>query len=145
MIANGTLVARVFLVRKASSTKVADIVIMTETSALAIAPPPWTLKATVFMFSFHVPSKQLLPSFACSPLEHQSMLSRSSKFCGGLGSVQVIRYTDSPVGPYDEMLLVPGSFESDSTEGGKVTTKRNLRVSRIYVSQRLTCYNGRIS
>ena len=97
------------------------------------------------MFAFRVPSKQLLPAFAYSPLESQGVFSSSSKFCGGLGSVQVIRYTESPVGPYDEMLLVPGNFEYEANEGGKVARKRNLRVSRIYVSQKLTCYNGRIS
>ncbi|MCJ1400962.1 hypothetical protein MMC11_004173 [Xylographa trunciseda] len=118
---------------------------MSEPSTIPVAPPPWTLKATVYMFAFHVPSKQPLPSFAYSPLESQSAFASSSKFCGGLGSVQVIRYTESPVGPYDEMLLVPGNFEYESKEGGKVTTKRNLQVSRIYVSQKLTCYNGRIN
>ncbi|MCJ1282288.1 hypothetical protein MMC26_001611 [Xylographa opegraphella] len=118
---------------------------MSETSTIPVASPPWTLKATVYMFAFHVPSKQPLPAFAYSPLESQSAFSSSSKFCGGLGSVQVIRYTESPVGPYDEMLLVPGNFEYEASEGGKVARKRNLQVSRIYVSQKLTCYNGRIN
>ncbi|MCJ1417483.1 hypothetical protein MMC32_003827 [Xylographa parallela] len=118
---------------------------MNETRAHPLAPPPWTLKATVYMFAFHVPSKQQLPAFAYSPLESQSAFSSSSKFCGGLASVQVIRYTESPVGPYDEMLLVPGNFEYEINEGGKVARKRNLQVSRIYVSQKLTCYNGRLN
>ena len=118
---------------------------MSETSAFPLVPPPWTLKATVYMFAFHVPSKQPLPAFAYSPLESQSIFSSSTKFCGGLASVQVIRYTESPVGPYDEMLLVPGNFEYETNEGGKAVKKRNLKVSRIYVSQKLTCYNGRIS
>ncbi|MCJ1385718.1 hypothetical protein MMC17_008841 [Xylographa soralifera] len=118
---------------------------MNESSTIPVAAPPWTLKATVYMFAFRVSSKQPLPAFAYSPLESQSASFNSGKFGGGLGSVQVIRYTESPVGPYDEMLLVPGNFEYEVNEGGKVARKRNLRVSRIYVSQKLTCYNGRIN
>lgn len=40
-------------------------------------------------------------------------------------------------GPYDELLLVPGVFRVPT----KPTTRR--RITRIYVSQRETCYNGR--
>jgi hypothetical protein len=53
---------------------------------------------------------------------------------------QIIRYTDSPVGPYDELVLVPGKFEYE--HGGK---RSNAKVSRIYVSQEKACYNGRKS
>ena len=28
--------------------------------------------------------------------------------------VQIIRHTESPVGPYDELVLVPGEFEYES-------------------------------
>jgi hypothetical protein len=62
--------------------------------------------------------------------------------------VQIIRYTESPVGPYDELVLVPGDFEYESNEldnQGKRKKKSNLKVSRIYVSQENTCYNGRKS
>lgn len=62
--------------------------------------------------------------------------------------VQIIRYTESPVGPYDELVLVPGNFEYESNEldaQGKREKKKNLKVSRIYVSQEKTCYNGRKS
>ena len=40
-------------------------------------------------------------------------------------------------GPYDELLLVPGVFRVPT----KPTPRR--RITRIYVSQRETCYNGR--
>lgn len=50
---------------------------------------------------------------------------------------QIIRYTDTPVGAYDEFALLPGYF--DSPEGGK-----NTRITAIYVSQNDTCYNGRL-
>jgi hypothetical protein len=48
------------------------------------------------------------------------------------------RYHDTPVGSYDEILIVPGKFEVG--EEGK---KRDmLRVTMIYVSQRGTLWNG---
>lgn len=49
-----------------------------------------------------------------------------------------IRYHDSPTGPYDELLIVPGKFEVG--EAGK--KKEMLRVTRIYVSERGTMWNG---
>ena len=58
--------------------------------------------------------------------------------------VQLIRYSDSPVGPYDELLVTPGKFEYEVEEGGKRIKKRNTRITRIYVSQKATCYNGRL-
>ncbi|PHH71019.1 hypothetical protein CDD83_5294 [Cordyceps sp. RAO-2017] len=65
---------------------------------------------------------------------------------GGLGMIQIIRYHSSPVGPYDEMLVVPGSYawERDGPDG-RAERGRNPRISRIYVSQKQTCYNGRIN
>lgn len=84
-----------------------------------------------------------------SPLEAHSPFS-DGKFIGGLANVQVIRYTESPVGPYDELIVVPGKFEyhvDSKLEDGnlKQVTKQNLRVTRIYVSQEATCWNGRNS
>jgi hypothetical protein len=48
------------------------------------------------------------------------------------------RYHDSPVGAYDEVLIVPGSFEV----GAKGKERKMLRVTRIYVSERGTLWNG---
>lgn len=56
--------------------------------------------------------------------------------------VQVIRYSETPVGPYDEMLMIPGKFEYPDEKGG---TRANLRITRIYVSQEKTCWNGRMN
>jgi len=60
--------------------------------------------------------------------------------------IQVIRYTESPVGPYDELILAPG-FWKYPFEGrdGKKATKKNIRITRIYVSQKDTCWGGRTS
>ena len=53
--------------------------------------------------------------------------------------IQIVRYTDTPVGPYDELVLIPGNFLAP---GGKDKGKARMRISRIYVSQTKTCYNG---
>ncbi|MCJ1354015.1 MAG: hypothetical protein MMC33_004002 [Icmadophila ericetorum] len=114
-----------------------------EPQTIPIAPSPWTLKATIYLFSFYISSSQQLPLWAYSPLESKSSFA-SGKSCGGLSMVQIIRYLDSPAGPYDEMLVTPGKFEYEVEEGGKKIKKRNTRVTRIYVSQKVTCYNGRL-
>lgn len=63
--------------------------------------------------------------------------------------VQIIRYTESPVGPYDELLVCPGSFGYEIETEGKsgavmLEKKKNARITRIYVSQKQTCKNGRL-
>jgi hypothetical protein len=112
-------------------------------------PPPWTLKGTIYAFMWYMSSSAAanLPPFAYSPLEASSTFA-SQKPIGGIAMAQIIRYTESPVGPYDELVLVPGEFEYESNEldgQGKRKKKSNLKVSRIYVSQEKTCYNGRKS
>jgi len=64
--------------------------------------------------------------------------------------VQLIRYTKSPVGPYDEMVLIPGYFEyemgtKDKDGKNKLEKKKNLRCTKVFVSQYKTCWNGRKS
>ncbi|KAK7420992.1 hypothetical protein QQZ08_010166 [Neonectria magnoliae] len=112
-------------------------------------PPPWTLKGDVYSFSWWTTGAQAkagLPSMAYSPLEAASDYAApsSGKPVGGLSMIQILRYKDSPVGPYDELLVVPGSFDYTRDDPqGKKQTRRNPRISRIYVSQKHTCYNGR--
>ena len=118
-------------------------------SPIPSVPPPWTLKGTVYTFMLYVPTKQIstIPhSFLSSPLEKDSLLLKAGEYLGGLASVQIIRYTETPVGPYDELLLVPGkfSYEKENKKGIK-EKKENLRITKIFVSQKYTCFNGRKS
>lgn len=53
---------------------------------------------------------------------------------------QIIRYSDTPVGTYDELALMPGYFHGVGKEGGKM---KDLRVTGIWVSQEATLMNGR--
>jgi hypothetical protein len=110
-------------------------------------PAPWKLKGTVYTVTFWCKAGQL-PEFAYSPLEAASDYADpkvSGQHHGGTSQLQIIRYTESPVGPYDEMIIIPGFFDYRVEEGGQVKTKKNARVTRIYVSQKHTCWNGRKS
>lgn len=117
------------------------------------ALPPWRLKGTIYSFMMYVSAKdaQLLSSdksFLYSPLEASSSFAKD-KLLGGLAMVQVIRYSESPVGAYDEFLMTPGAFEYDveTERNGKmdIVRKKNTRITRTYVSQKKTCWNGRTS
>jgi hypothetical protein len=88
-------------------------------------------------------------SFLYSHLEADSSFANNEPV-GGLGMVQVIRYSESPVGPYDELVMIPGNFkdapDAKSTNRKSGSSKRrNLMVTRAYVSQEKTCWNGRTS
>lgn len=121
---------------------------------IASAPAPWTLKGTIYAFMIYVSTshaKNLAneKDFLYSPLEASSDFAKG-KLVGGLGMVQVIRYSESPVGPYDELVMCAGNIEYEvqvEVKDGvkKREKKRNLRVTRAYVSQEMTCYNGRKS
>ncbi|KAE8444574.1 hypothetical protein EG329_014498 [Mollisiaceae sp. DMI_Dod_QoI] len=119
---------------------------------IPLAPAPWTLKGTVYLFMMYLTSQDAAalssnPHLIYSPLEGESSFSKD-RLIGGLGTIQLIRYSESPVGPYDEMVLVPGSFEYEvETKGkdgkAKIEKRKNLRCSRVFVSQEKTCWNGR--
>ncbi|OAA37886.1 hypothetical protein NOR_06963 [Metarhizium rileyi] len=120
--------------------------------SIPAVPPPWHLTGDVYLFSWWASST--LPDHAYSPLEAQSSFAAptSGQPVGGLAMIQILRYKDSPVGPYDEMLVVPGSFDWPRDVGagaGAAAARRagnpNPRISRIYVSQKHSCYNGRLN
>jgi hypothetical protein len=109
------------------------------------SPAPWTLHGTVYSTIF-IPLSRQLPVKAFAPLERQYNESFSGEFLGGLGLIQIIRYTDSPVGPYDELLISPGFWKYPHTDkDGNVSERKNIRITRIYVSQKYTAWNGRNS
>lgn len=119
------------------------------TSDIQSVPPPWKLKGTIYMLTFWSSKSQIeaAESFVYSPLEANSPFAsqKDGRHVGGLSMVQIIRYSESPVGPYDELILTPGTHEYVIEEDGRRVTKRNVRITRIYVSQKYTCWNGRKS
>lgn len=53
---------------------------------------------------------------------------------------QIIRYSETPVGPYDELAILPGYFNG---VGSAEKKRQDLRVTGIWVSQETTLMNGR--
>lgn len=116
-------------------------------SPIVPVPGPWKLKGDAHVFLTYTTKsdvRSLDKSFLYEPLEAASQFA-TSKFVGGLAGVYVIRYHESPVGPYDELILIPGSFESERCVDKRIVKERKLRITRIYVSTKAACYNGRKS
>ncbi|PTB62588.1 hypothetical protein BBK36DRAFT_60611 [Trichoderma citrinoviride] len=111
-------------------------------------PPKWALRGDIYTFSFWTPpdAARNLPEHAYSPLEGKTSFADEaySRPVGGLSMIQILSYRDSPVGPYDEMLVAPGSFDWERTEeDGTKTRGSNPKITRIYVSTPNSCFNGR--
>ena len=114
-------------------------------SSLPLAPPPWTCKCDVYVLSFYNSASAGLPlSIAYDPLEADtasfSSEKEAGKYGGGLCMAQIIRYRETPVGSYDELAILPGTFSGVGPDGGK---KRDSRITGIWVSTKETLINGR--
>ncbi|CAF1362267.1 unnamed protein product [Rotaria sp. Silwood1] len=92
------------------------------------APAPWTLNGQVAYLFVHG-SRSIQESFNENPDPIRS------PFRGGIGGMLLVRYTDSPVGPYDELLFFPGCYQFGDTT--------YYRISQIYVSSMDSVINGR--
>ncbi|KAF1968273.1 hypothetical protein BU23DRAFT_480788 [Bimuria novae-zelandiae CBS 107.79] len=108
---------------------------------------PWDLHAETYVLFLNL---KTLPPGTYDPLEASWSDASNGTFTGGLGAIMIVRYTSTPVGPYDELALIPGSFTvpqptSTNLNTGIKIPKSALRISRIYVSQRTTAYNGRLN
>ncbi|KAL4862130.1 hypothetical protein BDV12DRAFT_49811 [Aspergillus spectabilis] len=131
-------------------------------SAIPVAPPPWTLKAKAWTFlytnrpttSTEFPSQNpnnttsnlqsILPPGAYHPFENihpsalQPLSNGTPQFQNGwLKGVMIVRYEDTDVGPYDELILIPGTAVNPNTG------KSEMRISTIYVSTDASVWNGR--
>lgn len=129
-------------------------------TGLPEAIPPWTLDAECWIFPFYTTNSQIttnkqqtqddqsgnsafglaqkqgLESGAYHPLEDASHIT-TDIFKGGLGGWMLYRYSSSPVGPYDELIYVAGTFQS------KESNTKALRITNIYVSTQESVWNGR--
>ncbi|KAI4162933.1 MAG: hypothetical protein LQ342_003444 [Letrouitia transgressa] len=101
------------------------------------------------MVPFWTSAKDALPTtLAYAPLEANSPQfsseAQGGKWKGGLSFAQVIRYRESPVGPYDELAILPGYFEQGaSTIERHTQPKRYLRITGIWVNSEASLVNGR--
>jgi hypothetical protein len=118
-------------------------------SGVTPAPPPWLVRVKHYFFFASVkpgnnedPVLQGLPPGSYNPSEtlHPSalaLLNGSSQWQGGLASVILVHYEDSPVGPYDELVVSFRGFSNPCQKG------TDWRVTNIYVSSRQSIWNGR--
>lgn len=100
-------------------------------------PAPWKCRAETYwlLVKFSHP----LPIGIYDALEATHPACTARQFDGGMGLISIVRYSDTPVGSYDELLIIPGRFEIPA---GIAKGKAAARNTRIYVSQKATMYNG---
>ncbi|KAL8276663.1 hypothetical protein RQP46_010931 [Phenoliferia psychrophenolica] len=109
---------------------------------LSAVPPPWLLKGVGWVFPTHLTPFSTtpipLPAGSQAPLEAASPTGReqAARFHGGVGYVVVVRYTESPVGPYDELIWAPGCFSREESPNEYYST-----ITRIYVSSNESVIN----
>ena len=118
-------------------------------SGVITAPSPWSLRAKHYLFitspkpvNSEDPILQGLPPGSYNPSEtlHPSALALvngSPQWKGGRAIVVLARYDDSPVGPYDELIIIFKGFSNPYQKG------TSGRVTNIYVSSRQSVWNGR--
>ncbi|MFP4365349.1 MAG: hypothetical protein ACLFR1_15915 [Spirochaetia bacterium] len=92
--------------------------------------PPWTLEGKGYVFIFRFP-KDYIQKSPFVPKEW------ANAFTGGMGSIMFAEYTKSPVGPYREILFIPGKFSLEKL--------RRYAITKIYVSTEESKENGIIN
>ncbi len=92
--------------------------------------PPWHLKGTAFVLFFR---------FASSFVKDQGFLlpTLQENFQGGIGAVMLIDYSSSEIGPYRELLFLPGRF--------CFASKLFYTITKIYVSTWDRVVNGKLN
>lgn len=93
-----------------------------------LIPPPWTLRGRGYVLLYWF-SEAWARQYA-----HLADWQRAD-FRAGLGAVMLVDYAESGVGPYQELLLIPGR--------ARVGRKRRFSISKIYVSTEASTGNGR--
>jgi len=92
-----------------------------------IIKPPWKLKGDGYIILYKFNNKFLEDNRAIPPF-------LKDKKVKGYGAVILVDYKESNVGPYEELLFIPGKFKHNS--------KKLATISRIYVSTKESVING---
>ncbi|WP_297335803.1 acetoacetate decarboxylase family protein [Algoriphagus sp.] len=103
-----------------------EILNLSKSKFVKFAPPPWNLKGQGIIFAYKI-SHSWIKECALIP----DYLRK--EFRGGLGFLMLINYQQSPVGPYRELLFIPGKF-------GK---SRKHSIISIFVNTLASTQNGR--
>lgn len=89
-------------------------------------PAPWTLRGEGIILLFRF-KKSWVDQAANLPEYLQQ------KFRGGFGYVMLVDYQESPVGPYKELLFIPGKFGEEKLQS----------ITTIFVDSEASTLNGR--
>lgn len=102
--------------------------IMQQPPDVALAPAPWKLKGSGYLLAIRLPA---------GILDHHSFVPDSLQGSrkGQLAYVMFVDYTGSDVGPYHELLYIPGNF--------RFSDGRHVSITRIFVSTWESVVNGR--
>ncbi|MEZ4900756.1 MAG: acetoacetate decarboxylase family protein [Spirosomataceae bacterium] len=92
-----------------------------------VAPAPWTLTGDGYIFLYRFPKQWIVEKGFL--LDYQQL-----NYKGIVGCVMLVDYHNTPVGPYRELLLIPGLF--------KLCHKTTFSISKIYVSDSNSLWNG---
>jgi hypothetical protein len=92
-----------------------------------IAPAPWTLTGSGFVLLYRFPAGFINQYGQMADYQLNG-------FKGLIGAVMLVDYKASDVGPYQELLFIPGMF--------KLANKWAFSISKIYVSTYESLWNG---
>jgi hypothetical protein len=93
----------------------------------SIVSPPWKLRGDGLILLYNFTPQALQTMNALAP--------EMGEFRGGIGALMLVDYTESGVGPYRELLLIPGRFRRDGARGWSI--------SKIFVSTQASIDSGR--
>ncbi len=89
---------------------------------------PWNLKGYGYILIYKFKKEWIMESPHIDDEVKQN-------FKGGFGSIMLVNYKSSNVGPYKELLFIPSSFS--------IKNKKKKRISKIYVSTQESVENGK--
>lgn len=103
------------------------------------AEAPWLLHGRGYAFPLF--PLALPKESTCAHSTYAKDPTNLLKFVGGVGGLVVTDYHDSPVGPYKELVFIPGLYQYHDGTDGKV--KKAHGISRIWVDNEKSVTDGR--
>lgn len=102
-----------------------------DASAVALAPAPWDLAGQGYIFALWMPQ---------DVLDHGSFIPTQTPRAarGRLAFAMFVDYARSDVGPYYELLYIPGKLQFGRKDA-------RLSITRIFVSSEASVVNGRLN